>query len=31
MYETGAIERPEKGRVKVIDPKDLAREKMKDF
>jgi putative transposase len=31
MYEAGSISRPEKGRIRVIDPKVLAREKRKDF
>jgi putative transposase len=31
MYEAGSINRPEKGKIKVIDPRVLAREKRKGF
>lgn len=31
MYEAGSIDRPDKGKVKVIDPRVLYREKRKDF
>ncbi len=31
MYEAGSIDRPDKGKVKVIDPRVLARERKKDF
>ncbi len=31
MYEAGSIDRPDKGKVKVIDPRVLAREQKKDF
>ena len=31
MYQAGSIDRPDKGKVKVIDPRVLYREKRKDF
>jgi REP-associated tyrosine transposase len=31
MYEAGSIDRPDKGKVKVIDPRVLLKEKSKDF
>jgi REP element-mobilizing transposase RayT len=31
LYEAGAIDRPDKGRAKVIDPRLLAKQKNKDF
>jgi putative transposase len=31
MYHAGSIDRPEKGKVKVIDPRLLKKEKRKDF
>jgi len=31
MYHAGAIDRPDKGKVKVIDPRVLHREKRKEF
>jgi hypothetical protein len=31
MYHAGSIDRPEQGKIKVIDPRVLAREKRKDF
>ncbi len=31
MYEAGSIDRPEKGKIKVIDPRMLATHKKKDF
>ena len=31
MYQAGSIDRPDKGKVKVIDPQVLYREKRKDF
>ncbi|MBW2614121.1 MAG: hypothetical protein JRE14_11445 [Deltaproteobacteria bacterium] len=31
MYQAGSIDRPDKGKVKVINPRVLYREKRKDF
>jgi len=31
MYEAGSIDRPEKGRAKVIDPRVLCKERKKGF
>ena len=31
MYEAGSVDRPDKGKIKVIDPRVLSREKRKDF
>ena len=31
MYQAGSIDRPDRGKVKIIDPRVLYREKRKDF
>jgi hypothetical protein len=31
MYEAGCLDRPDKGRAKVIDPRIMAKQKNKDF
>ena len=31
MYQAGSIDRPDKGKIKVIDPRGLSKEKKKGF